>query len=945
MRSGLRCIFPNIVRIPAECADKSIFKASLQQPTADLLRQVADSQIHYLSPFDSAAILDRIVEKSDHKGISEIRRSPFYRPVVSKITSSVQRYRTELLYYFLVKFYKLHDVSAIKSITRTFVESQAVKTQNVNQLVELLYYAAHHIPKELQSAQVEKESKQEADDRLESSEPHLSVFCESIQQLQREIIPKVAQVHDGTLIYKLVTTITRLPETQHTRTLTGALLDKVKLQIEKGTWNHQQLVKVVKSILQLWPFDRDILQKVIRALEINEDNLSASDIRTTLQLLDDIGAQVGSIWHNFKGRSEPYKMEPPKTTIIPTEMVLSLSKTHPLFQNDKVILSEEAAALIASTVEFRLKEIIQMAQRFMSKSCRYINKHPTLMPTDVRDALRTLRMENLHGYTNCYDYRYVTSSKLYKGNRVVKRESTMKSAVDERCWGRQRLSEIISTDMQKAIPAQPGLTVHWMIVNGIVPALANNMAQCVTNEFNQEARRQMLQLSLDHVNFLESTDASKQLADVEKLASKIKVPTLRLASRARDTVDVAIVESLQRHLGNSVEGTVDRSTDDKAIKLPVITIPKVEHILTKEQKFFLKEIKSIVKKASNTMDHHIQLQLRKVLSILRNSPALDHILPDLALFFVSELERDNESIEAVLMFAEAIAANSKIQIHFHVHQLVVPLLTVLLKQDEERDLQTVHRNLCVRRLAAKALGNVSTNLRDTKTGLEGIDNYLMNIYKRAVLDSNCTLPVLYGAFCGISQLPLAAKRIVFFPIVPLIMPVLYKKHLRAHDKYAKTGSKVEEFAFITCQEIVHLSMIMLYEACFEDILECIHDTGVFAVSHEAQIMIRDTLKGCAEDTVNPEIFLPIYCAILTRCAEILTPKREIDSEEATNSRLPEIENAEWYYSMYLKETHPGSQITPVQPTRRTRKKTHKAAKQPPLPWYIAQPTHSLTLSI
>ncbi|CDR96371.1 hypothetical protein, conserved [Babesia bigemina] len=937
MRSRLRCIFPQIYRIPADCAEKSIFKVSLQQPTGDLLRQVADSQIHYLSPFDSAAILERIVEKSGQKGISEIRRSPFYRPVVSKITSSVQRYRTELLFYFLVKFYKLHDVSAIKSITGTFVESEAAKTQNLNQLVELLYYAAHHIPKELQAAGKDKENEQVSGDRLETVESHVTVFCESIQQLQSELIPKVEQLHDGTLIYKLITTITRLPKTRHTHTLTELLLDKVKLQIERGGWNHQQLVKAARSILQLWPFDRDILQKVIRALELNEDSLSTSDIRTTLQLLDSIGAQ---------SYSQPYKMESFRTTIIPTEAIMALSKTHPLFQSDKVTLSEEAAALIANTVEFRLKQIIQMAHRFMSKSCRYVDKHPTLMPNDVRDALRTLRMENLDGYTNCYDYRYVISSKLYKGNRVVKRQSTLKNAVDERCWGRQKLSDIVSRDMQKAIPAQPGLTVHWMIVNGIVPALASNMAQCVTDEFNQEAKRQMLQLSLDHVNFLNSEDATKQLDDVEKLASKIKLPTIRTSCRSDDTVEKAIVDSLQRHLGNSIENRpVDKSADDKAIRLQNITIPKVEHILTKEQRFFLKEIKNTIKRASNTMDHQVQLQLRKVLSILKNSPALDHLLPELSLFFVSELERDNTSIEAILMFAEAIAANEKLQIHFHVHQLVVPLLTVILKQDDERDLQSVHRNLCIRRLAAKALGNIATNLRDAKSGLEGIDNYLMNIYKRAVVDENCTLPVLYGAFCGISQLPLAAKRIVFFPIVPLIMPVLYKKHLRAHDKHAKTASKVEEFAFITCQEIVHLSMIMLYESCFEDILECIHDTGIFAISHEAQIMIRDTLEGCAEESVNPEIFLPIYCAILTRCAEVLTPKKDKESKKEANSGLPEIENAELYYMMYLKEKVAEGQDRTAQITKQSKTVARNVAKHSPLDWYIAQPTHALTLSI
>ncbi|ORM42221.1 Inosine triphosphate pyrophosphatase [Babesia sp. Xinjiang] len=920
-----------IHRITSKCAEKSIYKSLLQQSTPNVLKQVADSRIQYLSPFDSAAILKKILENTDRKGIAEIRRNPFYRPVTSKIIASVERYRRELLFFFLTKFYELHDTHAIKSITRVFVGSKAADIQNTNQIVELLYYAAHHIPKGIQT---QEGRKAEAEHHIEeASEEHIRIYCECVRQLQRELTSKVTELKDRTLIYKLTTALPKLPTTQYTGIVSKAVVNKAKIELANNKWDHKKLNKVVRALEEFGAIDDDTIQHIIHALEPKQDNLEESDTEYILQLLETFD---NSAW---------IKMESQRTTIIPTEAILSLSKTHPLFQSDRVTLSDEAAALIANTVEFKMKQIIQMAHRFMIKSCRYVDTQPMLLPNDIRDALRTLRMESLDGYNNCYDYRYVISSKLYKGNRVVKRESTLKNAMDERCWGRQKLTDIVTRDMQKAIPAQPGLTVHWMLVNGNVPALASNMTQCVTEEFKQEAKRQMVRLALDHVNFLNSEDANKQLSEVENLVAKTKLPMNLSIAGSGNAVEMAIVDSLQRHLGNATEGPTDKSADDKSSKFPTITIPKVEHILTKEQRFFLKEIKNTVKRASNSMDHQVHVQLGKVLSILKNSPALDQLLPELTAFFVSEIERSTGDVEAILKFAEAITANNKIQIHYHVHQLVAPLLTLILKHDEEQDLQSVHRNLCLRRLAAKTLGNIAKSLRDAKSGLEGIDQYLMTLYKRAVLDENCSLTVLYGAMCGMSHLPLAAKRMLFFPIVPLILSVLYKKHVQAHDRYVKSGSKMEEFKCFTCQEIVQLSMVMLYEACFEDILECVRETGLFSISYEAQIMIKETLDGYVDKTINPEHFLPLYTAILSRCFEILKPKKGIEAETENRKSLPEIENAERYHKMYQGGRNVKRQKVQVETNAITKKTYSSAVEQMAAPWYIGQATHVLTLTM
>lgn len=229
MRRELRCIFPNVYKIPADCINKSIFKSCLEEAPQKLLRQVAESKVAYLSPFDSAAILNKLIENTNDKGISELRRDPLYRPAASKLVGSIERYRQELLFYFMLKFYKLHDICAIKSITRVFVERQATRIQNINQLVDLLYHLAHHIPKEIRSDDTVKDQPEYYQEWQEgSNEDHVHVCRTFIRDIQRELVGKIQELRDSTLIYKLIVSLNKLPKTEYTRGILKGVQEKGK---------------------------------------------------------------------------------------------------------------------------------------------------------------------------------------------------------------------------------------------------------------------------------------------------------------------------------------------------------------------------------------------------------------------------------------------------------------------------------------------------------------------------------------------------------------------------------------------------------------------------------------------------------------------------------------------------------------------------------------------
>ncbi|EKX73239.1 conserved hypothetical protein [Theileria equi strain WA] len=553
---------------------------------------------------------------------------------------------------------------------------------------------------------------------------------------------------------------------------------------------------------------------------------------------------------------------------------MALSKTHPLFQNDKLALSPEAAELIANTVEFRIKQIVQMARKFLIHSSRPAQTS-FLLPIDVRNALRTLKIEDLDGYSNCYDYRYVCSTKLFKGDRVIKRESCYRNSLGDKCWGRYRLSDIIQQDMQKAVPAAPGLTVHWMVVNGRVPTISGSLVECITDEFEERAKKMALQHKVHKINFLDYSETSESLDSLQTLLKDLKSSKSGLKDSLSDNVlEKGLVEALYKQ-------TVEDKTTSKQSK---VILPKIDHLLTKEHRFFLKEIRNMVRRASYSMEPEVQNQFKKVVGILRSSMALDQLLPELCHFFVTEMSRyksnpSSIAVSVLLEYVEAITSNKNIQIHHHIHQLLTPLLELILGPDES-NLPFIYRGLLIRKCAAQALGNIAANLRQSQNGLESIDDYLMSLYKCEILNDKCSLSVLYGALCGIAKLPLLAKRIVFYPLVPLLLSVVVKKQraIYTHSFTDPKQQKIRQFKIIVCHEVIHLMMEIIYDAGFEDVLSTLEDTGVLlTISHQAKTMVNETLLGCVNASINPELFIPVYTAMLCKCFSVLNKPEKISS--------------------------------------------------------------------
>ncbi|UKK01066.2 hypothetical protein MACK_001879 [Theileria orientalis] len=576
-----------------------------------------------------------------------------------------------------------------------------------------------------------------------------------------------------------------------------------------------------------------------------------------------------------------------KVVRIPGKAIMALSKTHPLYQNDKAVLSEEAAEIIASTVEMRLKQVLEAAKLLMDISERPINTK-VLTPEDVRNALKALNIPDLDGYSNSYDYRYVWATKLFKGDRVVKRESTHRNLGDK-SWGRYRLSQLVKQDLQKPIPAPAGLTVSWAVVDAKVPLMAKGLVEDTTKEYEKWLADTKIKKKLGEISFLDYAETEEKLDNLTTLVKNIRAPESDLSeSFSNEYLDKALIDAINKQIVQ----------DNALVKNQKFVIPKVDYLLTKEHKFFLKEIRNMLKRASYSLEPDIQMQYKKVTELLRVSLGLDQLLPELCYLFTTEMNRFKSSqssfnVNILLQYVEALTSNQNIQIHHYVHQLLVPLLEILLSSDNDMDPTEIYSSLLLRKLSAQCIYNISYNLKRNNNGLESIDSYLMNLYKKEITNENCTLSVLFGALCGIAKLPAVAKRVIFYPIVPLLLSVVLNKQnsLNIYTKN-KQKQKIQLFKQTLLHEILHLILEIIYDSSFEDVMSTLEDTGsLFTVSYEANILVNDVLMGSVNSSVNPELLLQIYIAILNKCHTLLISlngnnlrlKRKFD--ELSNSKI------------------------------------------------------------
>jgi len=128
-------------------------------------------------------------------------------------------------------------------------------------------------------------------------------------------------------------------------------------------------------------------------------------------------------------------------------------------------LKDDIASALASDSEYRLREIIQEAIKFMKHS-----KRQKLTADDVNHALRIRNVEPLYGFK---------SKDPFVFKKVPGVGTDLYYIQDEEL----DCSEVINAPLPK-LPLEPSFGVHWLAIEGVQPAIPQNPTQ------NKEAERE-----------------------------------------------------------------------------------------------------------------------------------------------------------------------------------------------------------------------------------------------------------------------------------------------------------------------------------------------------------------------------------------------------------------------------------------------------------------------
>jgi len=130
---------------------------------------------------------------------------------------------------------------------------------------------------------------------------------------------------------------------------------------------------------------------------------------------------------------------------------------------------DDIALALASDVEYRLREIVQEAMKFMRHSRRDV-----LTTEDVNSALKLHNVERLYGYTFRDPLRFVRAAGHKDLFFIEEKELDFK--------------EILSVPLPKC-PRECSFQLHWLAIDGVQPSIPQNPSVIQTSETQNSKRK------------------------------------------------------------------------------------------------------------------------------------------------------------------------------------------------------------------------------------------------------------------------------------------------------------------------------------------------------------------------------------------------------------------------------------------------------------------------
>lgn len=398
-------------------------------------------------------------------------------------------------------------------------------------------------------------------------------------------------------------------------------------------------------------------------------------------------------------------------------------------------ISDDVLKALAMDVEYRILEIIEQAVKFKRHS-----KTEVLSTEDITKALNVLNVEPLYGY---HDGSARDKDVGFKKVTVTGGQPVY--YIDEE---EVDLDKLINEPLPQ-VPRLPTFTTHWLAVEGVQPAIAQN----------------------PNINEIRTMIAPTTRGAI---VSTLNANSLQSSGSATNNNNNNNNAALMQN-GENGESNQPVTAVKPGQNTNVEVKPLVKHVLSKElQIYFNKVISALSAKetANDTSEHTDQQQRLKqaALTSLKTDSGLHQLVPYFIQFIAEQITHNLSDLQLLTTILEMIYSllnNPSIFLEPYIHSLMPSILTLLLAKklggtltsdSEEATTDFIEKTNALRDFAASLLDYVLKKFPEVYKSLKPrVTRTLLKTF----LDTNRVFGTYYGCLKGITVLESESIRFFF----------------------------------------------------------------------------------------------------------------------------------------------------------------------------------------
>ncbi|KAI9336760.1 hypothetical protein BDR26DRAFT_1008741 [Obelidium mucronatum] len=392
-------------------------------------------------------------------------------------------------------------------------------------------------------------------------------------------------------------------------------------------------------------------------------------------------------------------------SLLPVDSINAITESIGLTLKDSV-----AQALLAD-VEYRMREVIFDAKKFMRHSRR-----TKLTPEDINHALRVRNVQPLYGYTS-------TAPTKFKS--IIHGHSRIYYLDDEEI----DLDQIINAPLPP-VPLDVAFTAHWLAIEGVQPAIVQNPTPADIRSAATES----------------TNTISKTLADqaaAAAVAATTNSESTGTGTGSSSAIPPVLVSS------NPESATVNGET-------------LVKSVLSKELQMYHDKITESIM----TVNGPPQIQALAVNS-LETDPGIQPLLPYFVQFMTQKITKHIRNLKimwAMMRMTRALLNNKNLFVEPYLHQMMPNVITCIVsKRISESPMDDHH---ALRRFAAQLAAHICHTYTSTYPTLQP---RVTKTLLRAFLDPLKSNATHYGAITGLADLGNQVVKMLIRPNVKAFM--------------------------------------------------------------------------------------------------------------------------------------------------------------------------------